>query len=154
MNRPVWLFSMDSEQFFAPPTTTAALTAYFQKYGASAASTDIELVHFHDSAAITSWLTEWQVQQRPRAERALQLGLQPAIGFSFYTWNAAEFLELAAALKADLPGLLSFAGGPHVQQAEDYLGVDPLDAIVLGEGEVTFQQLLDASGPEEWPQIA
>ena len=153
MNRPVWLFSMDSEQFFAPPTTTAALTAYFRKYGASASRTDIELVHFRDADELASWQELWRTQLRPRAEQALQSGLQPVVGFSFYTWNAAEFLDLAAALKADLPGLLSFAGGPHVQQAEDYLGVDPLDVIVLGEGEVTFQQLLDATGPQEWAQI-
>ena len=132
MNRPVWLFSMDSEQFFAPPTTTASLQAYFQQYGVSAAATDIELVHFHEPADIARWLRQWHAQLRQRAEQALESGLQPVIGFSFYTWNAAEFLELAAQLKSDLPGLLSFAGGPHVQQAEDYLGVDPLDVIVLG----------------------
>jgi hypothetical protein len=154
VNRPVWLFSMDSEQFFAPPTTTAALTAYFQKYGASADGTDVELVHFRDSKAIALWLDKWKTQLRSQAEQALQLGLQPVIGFSFYTWNAAEFLDLAATLKADLPGLTSIAGGPHVQQAEDYLGVDPLDAIVLGEGEVTFQQFLDAESREQWPDIS
>ena len=35
VQRPVWLLSMDSEQFNAPPTTTAGLAAYFRKYGAS-----------------------------------------------------------------------------------------------------------------------
>jgi radical SAM superfamily enzyme YgiQ (UPF0313 family) len=145
---------MDSEQFFAPPTTNAALQAYFQHYGASAAETAIELVHFHDSAAIGRWLMEWKTGLRSRAEEALREGLQPVIGFSFYTWNAAEFLELATTLKTDLPALISIAGGPHVQQAEDYLGVDPLDFIVLGEGEVTFQQFLDADNREQRTDIA
>jgi radical SAM superfamily enzyme YgiQ (UPF0313 family) len=144
---------MDSEQFYAPPTSTAALKAYFHQYGASAASTDIELVHFRDSSAIEPWLAEWQSRLHTRAREALQLGLQPLIGFSFYTWNAAEFLELAATLKNDLPDLISIAGGPHVQQAEDYLGIDPLDVIVLGEGEVTFQLFLDAKDPRDWLQI-
>jgi hypothetical protein len=153
VKRPVWLFSMDSEQFVAPPTTTAALTSYFRRYGASANATDIELVHFHDTGAVQQWLETWQSRIRPQAAAALERGLQPVIGFSFYTWNAAEFLELAHALKTDLPGLLAFAGGPHVQQAEDYLGVDPLDIIVLGEGEVTFQELLDAESKDEWPAI-
>ena len=153
MKRPVWLFSMDSEQFVAPPTTTAALTSYFREYGASSDTTDIELVHFHDRDEIKQWLESWRTRIRSRAVDALQQDLQPVIGFSFYTWNAAEFLELALALKTDLPELLAFAGGPHVQQAEDYLGVDPLDIIVLGEGEVTFQELLDAGSKDEWPAI-
>jgi hypothetical protein len=30
---PVLLFSMDSDQFWAAPTTTGGLKAYYQKYG-------------------------------------------------------------------------------------------------------------------------
>ena len=67
MHRPVWLLSMDSEEFQAPPTTTAALTAYFRKYGHSSPETDIELVHFQSEADISRWLDEWveQVQNLP-----------------------------------------------------------------------------------------
>ena len=31
--RPVWLFSMDSDQFWAAPSTTGGLKAYYQQYG-------------------------------------------------------------------------------------------------------------------------
>jgi hypothetical protein len=48
---------------------------------------------------------------------------------------------------------LIVAGGPHVQQAEDYLGIDPIDLIFLGEAEVTFTQVLDCAGPEDWRHI-
>ena len=154
MNRPVWLFSMDSDQFWAPPTTNAALTSYFRKYGQTSATTDIELVHFRDHEALDAWLLRWRTELRETAINALQVGVQPIIGFSFYTWNAAEFLELLTELKADLPQLLCIAGGPHVQQAEDYLGHDPIDVIVLGEGEITFQQFLDAPDKPNWPNIA
>lgn len=140
MQRPVWLLSMDSEQFNAPPTTTAGLVAYFRKYGASAAATSIELVHFQSGADINAWLESWQQTGLPLAASALQAGQSPVVGFSFYTWNAAEFLALAAELKRLLPGLLVVAGGPHVQQAGDYLGVDPIDVIFLGEAEVSFQE--------------
>ena len=58
MQRPVWLLSMDSEQFNAPPTTTASLAAYFRSYGASAAATDIELVHFQRADDIAPWLVD------------------------------------------------------------------------------------------------
>ena len=153
MHRPVWLFSMDSDEFHAPPTTTAALTAYFRKYGASSDATDIELVHFQGAADIAPWLARWKQEALPVATRALEAGLQPLMGFSFYTWNAAEFLSLAAKLKRLLPQLLTLAGGPHVQQAEDYLGIDPIDVIFLGEAEVSLQEFLDCSDPAAWRSI-
>jgi hypothetical protein len=153
LKRPVWLFSMDTEHFSAPPTTTAALTAYYREYSAQAEETTIELVHFRDIEHLHAWQCEWLNSGLPRAREALAAGLQPVIGFSFYTWNAAEFLGLVQVLKDALPELLCLAGGPHVQQAEDYLGHDPIDIIILGEGEVTFCELLDAAGAEEWPAI-
>ena len=153
MQRPVWLLSMDSEQFNAPPTTTAALVAYFRRYGDSAAATATELVHFQSGADIAGWLARWRQECLPTAAQALQSGLSPVVGFSFYTWNAAEFLALAAELKQLLPGLLVVAGGPHVQQAGDYLGIDPIDVIFLGEAEVSFQQFLDCPDRAGWADI-
>ena len=153
MKRPVWLFSMDSDQFNAPPTTTAALTACFQRYGRTADRTHIELVHFQQPNEIAPWLAQWQETALSSAQTAADAGLQPVFGFSCYTWNVAEFLELAGHLKSLLPCALTLAGGPHVQQANDYLGVEPFDIIALGEGETTFQDLLDADGPEAWKDI-
>ena len=154
MHRPVWLLSMDSDEFHAPPTTTAALTAYYRKYGATSADTDIELVHFANTDDIATWLDNWEQQALPLATRALDAGQQPLVGFSFYTWNAAEFLALAGRLKTLLPGLLTLAGGPHVQQAESYLGIDPIDVIFLGEAEVSLQEFLDCPDPANWYAIA
>jgi len=145
---------MDSDQFNAPPTTTAALTAYFRKYGASSEDTDISLDHFQAPDDIAPWLQHWQQQSLPVARRALENGLQPVVGLSFYTWNAAEFLDLIRSLKEMLPELSVVAGGPHVQQAEDYLGVDPIDLIFLGEAEVSFQEWLDNPNPDSWQGIA
>jgi radical SAM superfamily enzyme YgiQ (UPF0313 family) len=153
LQRPVWLLSMDSEQFNAPPTTTAALTAYFRKYGASSDDTAIGLVHFQHGDDIALWLENWRREGLPLARQALGLGIQAVVGFSFYTWNTAEFLALAADLKRLLPELLIVAGGPHVQQARDYLGVDPIDVIFLGEAEISFQQFLDCPDPANWAEI-
>jgi len=144
---------MDSEQFNAPPTTTAALAAYYGRYGRRAADTDIELVHFQAGDEIAGWLQRWCEESLPIARRALARGEQPVAGFSFYTWNAAEFLELAASLKALLPGLLIIAGGPHVQQAADFLGIDPIDVIFLGEAEVSFQEFLDCESRADWHRV-
>jgi len=154
LQRPVWLLSMDSEAFHAPPTTTASLHAYFARYGHSAHDTHIELVHFQGPDDIAAWLQDWQHAQLPQAQAAIAQGLEPVIGFSFYTWNAAEFLALAAQLRVLLPEVLMIAGGPHVQQAEDYLGVDPIDVIFLGEAEITFQEFLDCRDRADWRDIA
>ena len=153
MKRPVWLFSMDSEQFSAAPMTTGGLKAYYQRYGQRAADTDIELVHFLQRENIPAWRDHWRDTLLPRARAALQAGQVPVAGFSFYTWNAAEFLELVRFLRESLPELMIVAGGPHVQQAEDYIPCDPIDAVVLGEGEETFRALLDASDRSQWAGI-
>ncbi len=153
MHRPVWLISMDSAGFRAPPTTTAALKAYFLKYGRSAPVTNIELVHFQPESDTRAWLEQWRESGLPQAIDALEAGVQPVVGFSFYTWNAALFLDLAAQFKELLPDLQIVAGGPHVQQAHDYLGIDPIDVIFLGEAEVSFQQFMDCLSPTAWHAI-
>ncbi|MDH5671501.1 MAG: radical SAM protein [Myxococcales bacterium] len=146
MKRPVWLLSLDSDQFLAPPTTTAGLKAYFQVHGRSADATDIELVHFRAAEDVGRWLTgAWDNEHRLRAEQARLRGLSPVVGLSMYTWNAAEFLAAAAHLRRSCPDLTLIAGGPHVQRAFDYVGVEPIDVVVLGEGEATFSEWLDAS---------
>ena len=153
MQRPVWLLSMDSEDFHAPPTTTAALTAYFRQKGSTTDHTDIDLIHFQSEREIDTWLQHWTKSGLPLARAAQEAGLAPVVGFSFYTWNAAEFLALAGRLRDLLPELLIVAGGPHVQQAEDYLGVDAIDVIFLGEAEVSFQEFLDSESANHWPGI-
>ncbi len=141
---PVWLFSMDSDQFHAAPLTTGGLQAYYQCYGAQQHQAAFELVHYRDDDALAQWITREKAQLISAAEQALEQGLQPVIGFSFYTWNAAQFLDLVEQLKVACPALLCIAGGPHVQEAETYLLADPIDVVVLGEGEQTFTELLDA----------
>lgn len=152
--RRVWLFSMDSEGFHAPPLTTGGLQAYHQACGRSGPRTRIELVHLREGAEIRRWwASEW-----PRIASLLgaanRSGPPPVFGFSMYTWNAAEFLDLARQIRAAAQGAWLVAGGPHVQRAEDYLGDEPFDVIVLGEGEITFSELLDAERRADWAGIA
>ena len=144
---------MDSEEFNAPPTTTASLTAYFRRYGASATATEIELVHFQSQESIDAWREAWTRDHLSTARNAIAQDIQPVVGFSFYTWNAAEFMALARWLKGLLPDLLIVAGGPHVQQAEDYLGSEAIDLVFIGEGEATFQEFLDCESPRDWEHI-
>ena len=154
MQRPVWLFSLDTEQFDAPPMATGGLKAYFARHGATAAATDIALVHFHRRAQVDAWVRErWMTTELERARAAVAEGLCPVVGFSMYTWNAAEFLDAIHAMRASCPGLLVVTGGPHVQRAEDYVGIEGVDAVVLGEGEITFSEMLDHD-PSGWSEVA
>ncbi len=155
--QPIWLFSMDSDQFQGPPTTTATLQAYYQAYGQRPSNTQFELIHFHHDEEIEQW------QNDGRLEKLISTANQstafpPLAGLSFYTWNAAGFLQLAATLKQHCPQLIIIAGGPHVQQAEDYLFDEAIDIVVLGEGEQTFSELINAFQQTEtitplWQQV-
>ncbi|MFW6085820.1 MAG: B12-binding domain-containing radical SAM protein, partial [Myxococcota bacterium] len=154
MKRPVWLFSLDTEQFAAPPMTTGALKAQFLRHGATAAETDVKLAHFRSADQIEPWLRDcWDATEADRARRALDAGKVPVAGFSVYTWNAAEFLDAVRHIRRTCPGIVVVAGGPHVQRASDYLYDEGIDVVVLGEGELTFQELLDCPTRADWHGI-
>jgi tRNA A37 methylthiotransferase MiaB len=155
MQRPIWLLSLDSDTFPAAPMTTGGLKAYYQELGKNPAQVDIQLVHFvNHPEKIPQWLEQWQKDELPRAREAIAAELQPVMGFSVYTWNAAEFLDLMRQVKGLCPEMLIVAGGPHVQKARDYLFSEAVDIIVLGEGEATFTDFLDAGSREEWHDVA
>jgi len=154
MKRPVWLLSMDTDQFCAPPLTTGALKAYFVTHGRTAAETDVELVHFPNREAVDRWMADsWPGTGLPQARTALACGLQPVMALSCYTWNVAEFLEIVRDVKREIPEALVIAGGPHVQRAADFLG-DGIDLVVLGEGEQSFTSLLDCGSRDQWRDVA
>ena len=154
MKRPVWLFSLDTDQFDAPPTTTGALKSYYAKYGARYGDTDIELVHFSVGSEVEPWLARhWDALHVHRARQALVRGLSPVVGFSFYTWNAAEFLPALAHIRESGPGITVIAGGPHVQRADDYVGREGIDVVALGEAEATFQEGMDCESPAQWREV-
>lgn len=143
-SRAVWLFSLDSARYpNAVPMTTGGLAAYFASNGQTAAATDLRLVHMKTRREARRCLEgEWRGIQVSSAEDNLGRGVRPVFAFSCYTWNIDLFSSLMEELKTALPEALVIAGGPQVQNAEDYVG-ESLDAVVLGEGEVTFQCLLD-----------
>lgn len=146
LKRPVWLVSMDCDLFAAAPMTTGLLLAYYRKYGVHGSSADFTMVHFSNRPErIPAWLARWKEEGLQKAEAALAEGLLPVVAFSVYTWNAAEFLQLMRDIKALCPQILIVAGGPHVQQARDYLFSEAVDLVVQGEGEITFTEFLDTT---------
>lgn len=63
-------------------------------------------------------------------------------GFSCYIWNLGEMLTLSRTLKEILPQSRMVLGGPEVSFAtERFEGMDWIDAIVCGEGELVFEML-------------
>ncbi|MGD8188679.1 B12-binding domain-containing radical SAM protein [Brevibacillus ginsengisoli] len=68
------------------------------------------------------------------------------IAFSCYIWNITETLAVVRNLKKVLPNVPIILGGPEVSYDTDmWLKEHPyVDAIVIGEGEVTFLELCQA----------
>lgn len=73
-------------------------------------------------------------------------GAPEAVGFSVYIWNADLIWRLCRALKAALPGVLIFAGGPEVAfTPEEALTRHPeADYVLSGEGEAVLPGFLAA----------
>jgi tRNA A37 methylthiotransferase MiaB len=165
VKRPVWLFSLDTEQFAAVPMTTGRLKAYFQQFGRTAPQTQVDIVHFFEESDVLAWCDkEWSGKSKwrwrraeaspfERASAALKYGVRPVAAFSVYTWNAEVFLEAIRVMRARCPELLIVVGGPHVQRARDFLFDDGIDVVVLGEGEATFQELLDCESPADYRRV-
>ena len=67
------------------------------------------------------------------------------IGFSCYIWNITMILELVRELPKVLPDTPIWLGGPEVtyRGTELFAEYPGLTGIMVGEGEVTFSELLD-----------
>jgi len=65
------------------------------------------------------------------------------IGLSVWTHTSAHAIQLADALKMALPQVPIIVGGQHPSLVPDYIRHPSLDYAVIGEGEITFVELLD-----------
>lgn len=75
------------------------------------------------------------------------IALEPnVVAFSVTCWNATAVYAAASIIREALPGTLIVVGGPEVGPiAEEILAARPaIDAVVRGEGEITFAELLVA----------
>jgi hypothetical protein len=91
----------------------------------------------------------------PEVMLAQVLAAQPQlVALPVYAWNRTRALRLARDLRAAVgSGLLLVAGGPEA--TGDPLGVlveGGVDAVVRGEGESTFRQLVAAVAQGRWPR--
>ena len=66
-------------------------------------------------------------------------------GFTCYVWNIERSLWVAQRLKAARPDLKIVLGGPEITADNGWVFAHPaVDFAVIGEGEQTFSELLDA----------
>jgi len=74
------------------------------------------------------------------------LALDPWMaGFTCYVWNIERSLWVAQRLKAARPHLKIVLGGPEITADNGWVLAHPaVDFAVIGEGEQTFSELLDA----------
>ncbi|OZI12293.1 B12-binding domain-containing radical SAM protein [Bacillaceae bacterium SAS-127] len=78
------------------------------------------------------------------------------LGFSCYIWNIEETIKVVEMMKKVLPNTIIILGGPEVSYDVPYWleRIPQADFIVIGEGEETFKQLLDAmSGDRDWSNV-
>ncbi|QPC46129.1 B12-binding domain-containing radical SAM protein [Mangrovibacillus cuniculi] len=73
------------------------------------------------------------------------------LGFSCYIWNIEETIEVINMIKKVLPNVKVILGGPEVSYDVPYWldRLENVDAIVLGEGEWTFKEMLKRIDKEE-----
>ncbi len=67
------------------------------------------------------------------------------VGFSCYLWNIDRTLWIAAELKRKRPEIIIVLGGPEITNDNAWVfGSGVVDYAVVGEGEQTFSELLEA----------
>jgi radical SAM superfamily enzyme YgiQ (UPF0313 family) len=76
---------------------------------------------------------------------AILAGRPELVAFPLYLWNRHRVLTLARSLRQRRPELFLLAGGPEATtDPEGVMTEGELDAVIRGEGEITFRDLLAA----------
>ncbi|ADX68746.1 B12-binding domain-containing radical SAM protein [Weeksella virosa] len=64
--------------------------------------------------------------------------------FSCYIWNITQTLEVAKLIKGLSPDTKILLGGPEVSyEYDEIIALDCVDFIIVGEGEIPFEEFLD-----------
>jgi len=124
-----------------PPLGLAAIAAYLERCGIETRIVDC-FAHPDDQRLIRDTL----------------LTMRPAfIGFSCTTSSFLDGVRLASLARAELPGIRTLFGGPHVSALREAIVRDypEVDFVVVGEGEQTLAELVaaDGEGAERIPGV-
>jgi radical SAM superfamily enzyme YgiQ (UPF0313 family) len=110
------------------------LKAYALKDAFIRENTDIEIIDFDTETLNVQQVVYYLSQNKP-----------DLIGFSCYCWNIEKVLDTARTIKTVYPHIKIILGGPEVgpigpKYLKEYRY---LDAVIKGEGEITFSELLE-----------
>ncbi|MFN8283582.1 MAG: DUF4080 domain-containing protein [Chitinophagales bacterium] len=79
-------------------------------------------------------------EQEPVATYCAQYDV---VCFSCYIWNITQTLQVAQQIKHNNPNTKILLGGPEVSyEYNDVIALDYIDYIIIGEGEIPFQQFI------------
>lgn len=94
---------------------------------------DIEIIDFNAEGLNVQQVVYYIAQSKP-----------DIVGFSCYCWNIGQVLDTARITKKVFPSVRVILGGPEAGPiGQKYLSENPfVDAVVKGEGEYTFADLL------------
>ncbi|MBU3930700.1 B12-binding domain-containing radical SAM protein [bacterium] len=72
------------------------------------------------------------------------------LGVTITTPIYGEMKKITDMAKSINPGIITVVGGAHASSMpQDTLRADSLDIVVVGEGDFTFSEIVDAGGPEK-----
>lgn len=110
------------------------LKAYFLRHSHFHETTEVEILVFKKGESLEE-ISEAIINTKPQV-----------IGFSCYVWNILKVLKIAKKLKRKFPDIKIVFGGPDVSPRARPLMKkhDFIDVTVIGEGEETFTELLQA----------
>ena len=90
------------------------------------------------------WDLSWRNYSAELFEQKINDFKPTIVGFTVLTPGINQVIDMSFALKEILPQSIAIAGGPHVSALpETTLKNSMLDIIVIGEGEITFQEVLE-----------
>jgi len=109
------------------------LKSYFLKYSPKKNLADIKIFSFSAQDKIETIIKD------------IKKAKPDIIGFCCYVWNILKIIKVARAIKKDLPWIKIMTGGPEVSpRARRFMKTHKfIDAVVIGEGERTFRELLE-----------
>ena len=88
--------------------------------------------------------TVWDDLDTPRLAESIIRAKIDVLACTLYLWNIERTIHLARQLKQAQPDMRIMVGGPEVAKNHPLLENAPFDAIVYGEGESVFPQVLAA----------
>jgi len=121
------------DDMLIPPLGLLYLSSYVRPHGYQPHIIDLKVERLNDRAVIARL-------RRARPE---------VIGIGAFTPDAPEMHRLAGVIKRAFPSTPLVVGGPHAStDPEEVLRDDAVDCAVMGEGEATFLDVLNALGAQ------